>query len=358
MPRANRGPRLALKQPRGYRKPVYFVRWYERGRKCERSTGTDVLAEAEAALQEFLAQKPIRPQGARDPTAALIADCLAIYADEHAPDTADPARIGNCIDALLDFWGAERVAAVRSTACKRYRRERGRADGTVRRELSCLSAALRYCVQEGYLTAAPAVWLPDKPPARDRWLTRKEAAALIGAARTEPQARFHLPLFILIGLYTGARRTAILELRWTQNTVGGWVDLERGRIDFNPVGRPQTKKRRPIVPIPDRLMRFLRLARARATTDHVIQIDGRPVASIKKSLATAAQRAGLKGVSAHVLRHTAITWLMQRRVPPWEVAGFVGLTMSVIESTYGHHAPDYLETARRAAGAASPLHPR
>jgi hypothetical protein len=37
----------------------------------------------------------------------------------------------------------------------------------------------------------------------------------------------HLPLFILVGLYGGARKEAILSLRWLQ------VDLDAGRIDFN-----------------------------------------------------------------------------------------------------------------------------
>ena len=90
----------------------------------------------------------------------------------------------------------------------------------------------------------------DLPPPRVRWLTRSEAAALLRAANAEPKARFHLCLFILIGIYAGARRDAILGLCWTRNTEGGWVDLDLGRIDFNPVGRTQAKKRRPVIPIP------------------------------------------------------------------------------------------------------------
>ena len=88
-----------------------------------------------------------------------------------------------------------------------------RAAGTIHRELGTLSAALRYCVAEGYLSAAPPVWLPQKGPARERWLTRNEAASLLWAARQEPQARLYLPLFVLIGLYTGARKEAIISLQ-------------------------------------------------------------------------------------------------------------------------------------------------
>ena len=362
MPKRNTGPRLVLKQPARYPEPFYFIRWYEDGRKRERSTGTPDLATAERELETFLAGRARSriPDGPRDPSEVTIAACLAIYGDKHAPTVADAARIGHCIDALLDFWGDRPVSFIKGETCRRYEARRGRAPGTVRRELGCLSAAVNYCVREGFLTHAPPVTLPAKPPPRERWLTRSEAAALLGAARAEPKARLHLPLFILIGLYTGARRSAILGLRWTPNTEGGWVDLERGRIDFNPVAHVQTNKRRARVPIPRRLMTFLRYARARATCDYVVSCEGRKVASVKRSFATALHGAGLDDVTPHTLRHTATTWLVQRGVPLWQVAGFVGASVETIERVYAHHAPDFLEGARTALdhATASPLRPR
>ena len=51
-------------------------------------------------------------------------------------------------------------------------------------------------------------------------------------------------------------------------------------------------------------------------------------------------------VTPHVLEHTCITWLLQNRVPIWEVAGFVGTSEKVIRDTYGHHSPDHLNAAR------------
>jgi hypothetical protein len=35
--------------------------------------------------------------------------------------------------------------------------------------------------------------------------------------------------------------------------------------------------------------------------------------------------------------------LMQRGVPIWEVAGFLGMSPEVPQDTYGHHHPDYLK---------------
>ncbi len=102
------------------------------------------------------------------------------------------------------------------------------------------------------------------------------------------------------------------------------VDLDRARIDFNPPGRTRTSKGRPIIPIPRRLLWFLRKARERGTElGYVINRDGRRIRDLKRSFPTACQRAGLTNVTPHTLRHTAGTWMAQRAVPMWEIAGFL-----------------------------------
>ena len=53
-------------------------------------------------------------------------------------------------------------------------------------------------------------------------------------------------------------------------------------------------------------------------------------------------------VTPHTLRHTAAIWLMQRGVPVWEAAGFLGMSAEVLLSTYGHHHPDFLHGAANA----------
>jgi hypothetical protein len=99
--------------------------------------------------------------------------------------------------ALTDFFGGNTVAEITSHSCKRYGQIRGLSMGTVRRELGVLRAAINHAFKNGRLTRTVAVELPERPPARDRWLTRQEAAHLIRAAKTR-QARLYLPLFILI----------------------------------------------------------------------------------------------------------------------------------------------------------------
>lgn len=44
-------------------------------------------------------------------------------------------------------------------------------------------------------------------------------------------------------------------------------------------------------------------------------------------------------VTPHTLRHTAATWLMQAGVDMWEAAGFLGMSVAVLERTYGPPPP-------------------
>jgi hypothetical protein len=39
---------------------------------------------------------------------------------------------------------------------------------------------------------------------------------------------------------------------------------------------------------------------------------------------------------------------MQRGVPIWQAAGFLGMSAEVLERTYGHHHPDYMRAAAHA----------
>jgi site-specific recombinase XerD len=82
-----------------------------------------------------------------------------------------------------------------------------------------------------------------------------------------------------------------------------------------------------------------------------VEFNGNPVASVKKGFKTAVGLARLPGrVTPHTLRHTAATWLMQRGVPIWAAAGFLGMSLEVLQDTYGHYHPDHLQGAAAAIG--------
>ncbi|WP_240969433.1 tyrosine-type recombinase/integrase [Sneathiella limimaris] len=338
MPRPNRGPYLVFLKKR----KKYYIRWSERGQTRERSTGTADQFEAQEELGKFI--KSIRQHfGPLPPEKYMIVDAIENYVDEHAVNTTCPERIGYAVDALLKYWGNNKVSDITRQTCEAYQTFRQKSDSTVRRELGVLRAAINHDHKMGRVTRSPFVWLPPKPAGKDRWLTKKEAAALLWAAKSEPKVRLYLPLFIMLGLYTGARKEAILSLRWPQ------VNLEARRIDLNPPGRMQTSKRRPVLPIPGRLMVALKHARSRGhDLGYVVHKDGERLGDIKKSFATAARNAGLENVTPHTLRHTSGTWMAQAGVPLFQIAGWLGHSNERTTALYSHHHADYLSDAMRA----------
>ena len=370
MPRPNRGPYLKFLKHRG----AFYIHWSENGATRQRSTGTADSGEAQEALATFIqGRRETKRTGPCDPGEFPIAAALTLYGEEHAPTKADPRRIAFAIQALVPYWSGRTVAEITKATCRGYVRYREKAPGTVRRELIALQAAVNYAKDEGKFMWAPTVDLPAKPEGKDRWLTRSEAAALLNAARTgHPSTRGYLPLFILIGLYCGARKGAILGLRWPQ------VDLVNGRINFNEPGLERTSKGRAHLPIPRRLMFFLKKAKERGSDlGFVLNRDGKRIANIKRAFNAACVDAGLvevrkvtkvvdgekvhtpkrtkagdpvvrHSITPHVLRHTCGTWLAQAAVQLDQIGEWLGHTDSRTTRLYAHHHPDHMSQARDA----------
>ena len=346
----------------------WYLFWYEGGRERKKSTGTRNRLEAEQILGKHIAEKD-QPIDIVSPTKRILADVLSAYATEHAAHVASAVTIGFNIKALVPFWGHRTVADVRPTACREYstyrkevaRRKGGHiSDATVSRELGVLSAAIRHDYKQGRLAAPTYVWKPATSAPKDRWLVRDEVVQLLrtararhrtdaktGQTRTHSYSRWHLSFFILMALYTAARKEALLTLKWSQ------VDLERGLIDLNKAGDKITNKRRAVVPIPNRLMTFLKIAKSRAPENHenayVIEYYGQPISRIDQSFRRVASDAGLVGVTPHTLRHTAATWMAQAGVPIWIISKYLGHTTTrTTERIYAHHNPQFLLEAKRA----------
>jgi len=266
---------------------------------------------------------------------------MRVYAMEHAPTTASPAKIGEHIGGLIDYWGARKVSEIKGSTCREF--AKGRKSSMARRQLETLRAAVNYFHKEYGLDPVPAFTMPAKHRPRERWMTRDEAAALLRNARRTP----HLARFILIGLYTGTRSGAILGLSWLPNVNTGFVDIEAGVMFRSGSSQRQTKKRQPPVAIPARLLAHMkRWKQQDGNLRSVINWNGSSVQSIKKGFRSARKNASLSNdVIPHTLRHTCVTWLMQAGVDIWQVAGFVGMTAEMVERNYGHHHPSFQKQA-------------
>jgi integrase len=312
----------------------------DRGRQVATGCGEEDREGAEGALSSHLIGK-WEPQGKRAAEHVFIADAVALYLRDVAPDHARPKQTRDRFEQILKFFGEKRASQVSGALCRQYVKHRV-SEAAARRELEDLRAALLHHHREGYLRDRVAVWIPERAPPRTRWLTREEAGLLIRTAWRRPGLR-RVAKFCLVALYTGARAGRICSAALGPASDRGYIDLDHGLFIPQP-GRIETKKRQPAIRLPRRLLGHLRRWR-KSGQKFVVEWNGQPIARMDHGFRQAVRAAGLEGVSAHTLKHTAITWLLQRGVPIWEVAGYTGTSPQTIARVYGHHSVDHLAGA-------------
>lgn len=131
------------------------------------------------------------------------------------------------------------------------------------------------------------------------------------------------------------------------------MDFERRIIDFRDrtqkgILDKRGQKGRAVVEFGVVLELALREAYEAARTSYVVEWAGKPVKNIKKGLAAAIQRAGLKGrnVGAHVLRHSTATWLADESVDMRKIQKMLGhKNIKTTEEIYAKYRRGYLAQA-------------
>lgn len=234
MPRRSSPPRLERDRKRPS-EGNWYIYWTEGGRSREHSTGTGDRDQAELYFAEWKLRR-FRPERAVEPHEFYVADAISHYLAKRLDDVTDPERLANAAKPIIRFFDGYSVGDINDALIKEYcqkrrkgRGDKGLKDGTLRRELSLLSTAIRRAEEDQLITRKIAVRLPPKPEGRIRFLTCEEALTLIRVSRsfdtpfedgvpTESKTE-HLTLFLRIGLLTGQRKEAILSLRWTSISI-------------------------------------------------------------------------------------------------------------------------------------------
>lgn len=272
----------------------------------------------------------------------MIAEVLAAYGNEIAPNKPSARNMGYNISNLLKWWGDKRVADISKKSCRAY--VATKTPQAAGQDLKILRVAVKYWHGEyGPLDAMPEFEVPGGNPPKERWLTRDEAAALLWAARPYQ----HMRRFVLLALYTGSRPGVILSLQWSQ------VDFKSGVMSRTPEGRRQDKKKRaPKVKLGRRILAHLRRWKRLDGDQKIVchftspwHPGTRQVRDPHGAWDKIIEASGLHGVTRHTLRHTRATWMAQAGVPLWEAAGFLGMTVKTLEDVYAHHSPDFQERA-------------
>jgi len=326
--------------------PLWCRTWFDATTRqtCRASLGTSDFEAARLALAQWVTVNSRRSN--QDPRDVALAEVFARYYQRKGRLAVSAGVQRRNLYLALEMLPAgllvsELTLDAQDSLARRLRAAQTPGggeyqDGTVKRVLGTVKAAVNWAWKNGELERpVPFLSVPDGEP-RERVLTIEEFARLWDAAE-QP----HLRMFILILLGTACRPKAALDLMRDQ------CDTTSRVITLNPPGRAQTKKRRPVVPLPDFLLPWV----IGTPSGPLVAYRGRRVEKIAKAWRAAREAAGLDAdVIPYAIRHTVATELRRRGVPEMELAGLLGHSMPNFRTTgrYAKYAPDYLSKAREA----------
>jgi len=193
----------------------------------------------------------------------------------------------------------------------------------------------------------------DKYPeeSRQRYLSKEEIARLGDALRDGLASQTetpHMVAAIRLLLLTGARLNEILSAKWE------WVDLDRQVIELpdSKTGRKTLFLSEPAVEI----LRELRGLSISSDTPFVIRgkLKGQPLVNLAKPWKRLCERADLRGVRIHDLRHTAASIGVSQGMNLPVIGRLLGHTQASTTQRYAHVDIDpALEAANRIGAAVS-----
>ena len=185
----------------------------------------------------------------------------------------------------------------------------------------------------------PAVGIPLYfEEGRERFLDKDELARLMPVLmKTEGQ--YVVPARIIrFELATGLRSAECRHAMWQS------IDLD-GKIMFIPRARSKNLKADSI-PLNTAAISVLEECDRNSSPYPFANLaTGKPYVSIKKSMATLMKQAGLEGVTAHVLRHTAASMLINSGHSLYSVQRLLRHSTSAVTEKYAHLSTRSLQDA-------------
>lgn len=271
----------------------------------------------------------------------IFEDLVGHYA--HNARHRSKQRDGYSLQRLQPHFKGRDMATIKRADIRAYIRARqatGVTDSTVGRELRFLSAAINWVRLELDRADLPnpvqSIGLTE-PEARIRWLTKDEARQLLAAARLHAK-RPHLPNVITLGLNTGMRKMEMLALTWAA------VDWQRHVIQLEGTNTKSGKRR--TVPLNGAALAALKDQRAWVARHHpqspYVFATGSTthMGTVQKGFQAACERARIKDMRLHDLRHTFASWLVMGGVDLYVVKELLGHSSIVVTERYAHLSPD------------------
>ena len=268
----------------------------------------------------------------------LISEALARYALRPVKPEKEKSkeRLSYSIKNLVPVIGHRRVSEIDEDLIVEYElASPERAKSTIRRELSDLRSAVNYVARKRFVEPIIFPELPEDGDPRMRWLTEAEFAHLLWCARKIKLSRFNLLTFLMIAFYTGARKSAIMALEWSQ------IDFKDNEIRFLKERSSQSNKRKAVTPIAKQLRLHLQRRQQTLGADSpyvFVQKKSRErkISSVDTGFETAARMAGFTDVTPHTLRHTRASLMIQAGVHMKVISAILDMSLETLDKIYAH----------------------
>jgi integrase len=357
----------------------FYRYWYDErsGRVKRKALAAVTLEEAQEELVELLgAPAP----SSRDPREVYLFAVLKHYQDHYAEpkgykQMAAIRRASSLVDAaFLSFLGSPKVADLTRLNQRRVwahmASESGLSAKSIMTYMIAVRAAVNYAAVPQLVTIAEEeveVQLLDTPIAI--FCNQEEIAEHIGGDVSKP--RDYIPTyaelgrwidaieeeddfrFVMIMLNTCARNEAIFDL-----DISKQANHEFGTLDLNPVGRRQTKKRRPVIRMTTNLQAWFQywgddkpIRQYQDTVEKRLNKMGKPTVDEEGEVTDIGL--GMPEMTCYTLRHFMATNMRRASFPVSKEQRSKWLGHSVNEGSkttdwYEKFDPDYLEQPMRA----------
>ncbi len=202
---------------------------------------------------------------------------------------------------------------------------------TRNRYLAELKAFLNFCHQElGWLEKVPVLKISKEPKRAFFKLSNKDIKSLLKASPD------YLQPVLIFALFTGLRRSNILNLRWAE------IDFERGCVFI--AGENHKSKDHVTTPLSERALNLLLHLKTQSTSTYVfVNSRGRPIKDIKdKKWKEITKSADLIGLRFHDLRHNWATKHIEAGTDLLALKELGGWKTLEMVQRYAHPSDDYL----------------
>jgi len=267
-------------------------------------------------------------------------------------------KVANQVTKAEAARAIQDITAGKTATDEKSIKPRGRAivtggAGVARRTRITAAAMFSWGIEHGLVKANPfATVKMSAPPQRSRFLSRGEAVRLFAALESMEADNAVNPAFcdaIRLLLLTGARKTEILGLKWSE------VDIERKILVLPPERTKaggQNGERRIVLSSAAVAILSARMPIRPRGGDYVfpaLRGDGHLV-GVRRAFARVCEKAELTGVRIHDLRHSFASFAVADGASLFLVGKLLGHASSRTSERYAHLSRDPLQEAVAAIG--------